>query len=103
MPVAITKPAIVAYAIGAGWQQFQFPIRAAVSHPAGGAHLNLWLGYGVQTFEIGGVSVTDYGPGNPAGYPSVTYAGRDPNAAWRTAANARIEFWLALRADELIA
>jgi GH35 family endo-1,4-beta-xylanase len=86
-----TKSMNVALRFGSGWQQFQFPIRAAVSHPAGGAHLNLWLGYGVQTFEIGGVSVTDYGPGNPAGYPSVTYAGRDPNAAWRTAANARID------------
>ncbi|MFD7155112.1 endo-1,4-beta-xylanase [Kribbella sp. NPDC059898] len=79
---------------GSEWQKFQFPFRAATTYTAGtstGAHLNLWLGYGVQTFQIAGVSVQDWGPGTPVGYPQVTYDGRDPNAAWRTAANARID------------
>ncbi|WP_328520903.1 endo-1,4-beta-xylanase [Kribbella sp. NBC_00359] len=79
---------------GTDWQKFQFPFRAAVTYTAGTAttaHLNLWLGYGAQKFQIAGVSVQDYGPGNPAGYPQVTYDGRDANAAWRTAANARID------------
>ena len=79
---------------GTDWQKFQFPFRAAVTYTAGtatAAHLNLWLGYGAQKFQIAGVSVQDYGPGNPAGYPQVTYDGRDANAAWRTAANARID------------
>ena len=79
---------------GSEWQKFEFPFRAAVTYTAGtttAAHLNLWLGYGAQKFQIAGVSVTDYGPGNPAGYPQVTYDGREANAAWRTAADARID------------
>jgi GH35 family endo-1,4-beta-xylanase len=79
---------------GTEWQKFQFPFRAATTYTAGtttAAHLNLWLGYGAQTFQIAGVSVQDWGPGTPAGYPQVTYDGRDPNAAWRTAADARID------------
>ncbi|MEI8408947.1 MULTISPECIES: endo-1,4-beta-xylanase [unclassified Kribbella] len=79
---------------GSEWQKYEFPFRAAVTYQAGtttAAHLNLWLGYGAQKFQIAGVSVTDYGPGTPAGYPQVTYEGREANAAWRTAANARID------------
>ncbi|MGW7686381.1 endo-1,4-beta-xylanase [Kribbella sp. NPDC054772] len=79
---------------GSDWQKFEFPFRAATTYTAGtatAAHLNLWLGYGAQTFQIAGVSVQDWGPGTPAGYPQVTYDGRDANAAWRTAANARID------------
>ncbi|MGW1346956.1 endo-1,4-beta-xylanase [Kribbella sp. NPDC002412] len=79
---------------GPEWQKFEFPVRAAVTYEAGtatAAHLNLWLGYGAQKFQIAGVSVKDYGPGTPAGYPQVTYEGREANAAWRTAANARID------------
>ncbi|GAA5199160.1 hypothetical protein GCM10023322_74110 [Rugosimonospora acidiphila] len=86
-----TKSLNAALQFGADWQQFTFPFRAAVSYPAAGAHLNLWLGYGVQTLQIAGVSVTDLGPGTPAAYPKVTYDGRDPNAAWRTAADQRID------------
>ena len=86
-----TKSMNVALQFGADWQKFQFPFRAVVSHPAAGAHVNFWLGYGVQTFQIAGISVTDLGPGNPAGYPQVTYEGRDANAPWRTAANDRID------------
>jgi GH35 family endo-1,4-beta-xylanase len=86
-----TKSMNAALQFGADWQQFQFPFRAAVSYPAAGAHLNLWLGYGVQTLQIAGVSVTDLGQGTPAGYPKVTYDGRAADAPWRTAANARID------------
>jgi GH35 family endo-1,4-beta-xylanase len=86
-----TKSLNAALQFGTDWQEFQFPFRAAVSYPAAGAHLNLWLGYGVQTFQIAGVSVTDLGQGTPAAYPKVTYDGRDADAAWRTAANDRID------------
>jgi GH35 family endo-1,4-beta-xylanase len=86
-----TKSLNAALQFGADWQQFQFPFRAAVSYPAAGAHLNLWLGYGVQTLQIAGVSVTDLGQGDPAAYPKVTYDGRDPDAAWRTTAQASID------------
>ncbi|WP_238163209.1 endo-1,4-beta-xylanase [Kribbella capetownensis] len=79
---------------GSDWQKFEFPFRAAVTYTAGtttAAHLNLWLGYGAQKFQIAGVSVQDWGQGTPAGYPQATYEGRDANAAWRAEANARID------------
>ncbi|WP_238152658.1 endo-1,4-beta-xylanase [Kribbella speibonae] len=79
---------------GTEWQKFQFPFRATTTYTAGtttAAHLNLWLGYGAQTFQIAAVSVQNWGPGTPVGYPQVTYDGREANAAWRTAANARID------------
>jgi GH35 family endo-1,4-beta-xylanase len=79
---------------GSAWQKFEFPFRAAVTYTAGtttAAHLNLWLGYGAQKFQIAGVSVKDLGQGTPAGYPKVTYDGRAADAPWRTAADARID------------
>ncbi|GAA4244666.1 hypothetical protein GCM10022255_008600 [Dactylosporangium darangshiense] len=86
-----TKSANAPLKIGTQWQRFQFPFRVAENYGPGDAHFQLWLGYGPQVLQIAGVSVLDYGPGDPAGYPSVTYAGRETNAAWRTAADARIE------------
>ncbi|WP_020578113.1 endo-1,4-beta-xylanase [Actinopolymorpha alba] len=84
------KSANAALRFTSEWQKFEFPFRMVESYAAGGAHISLWLGYGPQVFQIAGVSVRDYGQGDPAGFPSVTYKGREANAAWRTAANDRI-------------
>ncbi|WP_329140258.1 endo-1,4-beta-xylanase [Streptomyces sp. NBC_01476] len=73
------------------WTKFEFPFRIAEDYAPGDAHFQFWLGYGAQTFQVAGVSVTDWGQGNPAGYPTITYAGRDANASWRAAADARID------------
>ena len=67
------------------------PVRIAEDYAAGEAHFNLWLGYGAQTLQVAGVSVADWGQGDPAGFPKVTYVGREADAAWRTAANQRID------------
>ncbi|MGW3956420.1 endo-1,4-beta-xylanase [Streptomyces sp. NPDC004752] len=72
------------------WQKFEFPFRIAEDYAAGEAHLNFWLGYGAQTFQIAGVSVRDWGQGDPAGFPKVTYQGRASDASWRAAADKRI-------------
>lgn len=85
------KSANAALRITATWQKFTFPFRLAETYAAGEAHVNFWLGYGAQTFQVAGVSVTDWGQGDPAGFPKVTYAGRESGAAWRTAANQRID------------
>ncbi|MEV6109568.1 endo-1,4-beta-xylanase [Streptomyces sp. NPDC051940] len=73
------------------WQKFEFPFRIAEDYAPGDAHVQFWLGYGAQTFQVAGVSVRNWGAGDPAGYPAVTYPGREPNAAWRTAAAQRID------------
>ena len=73
------------------WTKFSYPFRVAEDYAPGEAHFQLWLGYGPQTFQIAGVSVEDWGQGDPAGFPTVTYAGREADAAWRTAADARID------------
>lgn len=73
------------------WQKFTFPFRFAEAYAPGEAHANLWLGYGAQTLQIAGVSVTDWGPGDPAGFPKVTYQGEEADAAWRKAADQRID------------
>ncbi|WP_432825076.1 endo-1,4-beta-xylanase [Dactylosporangium sp. CA-092794] len=86
-----TKSANAPLKLGAQWQKFQFPFRIAENYGPGDAHFQLWLGYGPQVLQIAGVSVLDYGPGSPAGWPAVTYAGRESNAAWRASAAARID------------
>src|SRR6266498_1353763 len=85
------KSANAALRLTSTWQKFTFPFRLAETYAAGEAHVNFWLGYGAQTFQVAGVSVTDWGQGNPTGFPTVTYAGRESNATWRTAANQRID------------
>lgn len=85
------KSAVAALRLTSTWQKFEFPFRIAEDYAPGDAHFQLWLGYGPQVLEIAGVSVRDWGPGDPAGYPTVTYAGRDPDAAWRAAAAQRID------------
>ncbi|SFD97794.1 Endo-1,4-beta-xylanase, GH35 family [Actinacidiphila alni] len=73
------------------WTKFSYPFRIAEDYAPGEAHFQFWLGYGAQTFQIAGVSVTDWGQGTPAGYPTISYAGRDADASWRAAADARID------------
>ncbi|MEV0713156.1 endo-1,4-beta-xylanase [Asanoa sp. NPDC050611] len=86
-----TKSANAPLKIGTQWQRFQFPFRIAENYAPGDAHFQFWLGYGPQVLQIAGVSVLDYGQGDPPGYPAVTYAGRESDAAWRAGAAARID------------
>lgn len=85
------KSANAVLKFGTAWQKFEFPFRIAEDYNPGDAHVNFWLGYGAQSFQIAGLSVLDYGQDPPADYPAVTYAGREPDAAWRTAADQRID------------
>ncbi|MEV4573639.1 hypothetical protein AB0K16_10280 [Nonomuraea jabiensis] len=72
-------------------QRFELPVRMAADYAAGQVRINFWPGYGPQVLQIAGVSVQRYGPGTPAGRPQATYAGREPGASWRAAADDRIE------------
>ncbi len=76
------------------WRRIDVPFRAAEDREAAGNHINFRLGYPPQVIEIGGISVVNYQnrvalndlPRTPS-----TYAGREPGAPWRKAAQARIE------------
>jgi endo-1,4-beta-xylanase len=76
----------------ASWQRYSVPFRAAASHAAGEARVAFQFSIGPQSFEIGGVSLSNYGqavsPGtlNTAFY----YPGREAGAPWRAQAAARI-------------
>ncbi|MFJ9033100.1 endo-1,4-beta-xylanase [Streptomyces sp. NPDC102274] len=85
------KSANAALRLTSAWQKFTFPFRIAEDYAAGEAHVNFWLGYGAQTLQVAGVSVRDWGPGDPAGFPKVTYEGREAGAAWRSDADRRID------------
>jgi GH35 family endo-1,4-beta-xylanase len=86
-----TKSANAPLKLTSQWQRFEFPFSIAENYAPGDAHFQFWLGYGPQVLQVAGVSVLDYGPGNPAGYPAVSYAGRESTAPWRAAADARID------------
>ncbi len=76
------------------WRKFTVPFTAIEDEPANGSQLNFHLGFNPQTIEIGGISLVNYGrTRNIKDFPTtpLTYAGREPGAAWRKAAASRIE------------
>ena len=77
------------------WELVTAKCRSAESYDQpGGAHVTLKLGFMAGWFEVAGVEVFNHGkdadfdalPSTP-----ITYTGRDPGAAWRAEADARIE------------
>lgn len=80
--------------VGSQWKPFQIPFAVKEALPAGGATIQFRLGSAAQSFEIGGLSVVNYGKAlklSDFPRPEPTYAGREPNAPWRKAAQERIE------------
>lgn len=79
--------------IGPEWQQVNLPLIAALGAEQGRAQVTLFFGAQIQTTEIAAVQVLNFGPDfDLAKLPrqKVTYPGREEDAAWRTAALARI-------------
>jgi GH35 family endo-1,4-beta-xylanase len=83
-----------AFSVGPDWTTVGFPIVARENIPAGKAVLGFSFGNLEQTFEVTGlellnfqdrIKVSDVPP------TRFTYVGREPDAAWRKAALARIE------------
>ena len=80
--------------VGRVWQEFTLPFTFADDYAQGAAELSFGFGYKAQTVEIGGIEVLDYGKRlAQSALPKTrfTYAGREPDAAWRRAALERIE------------
>ncbi len=75
------------------WKLFQLPFKSVGDYAPGTAHLVFQMAFGPQKFEIGGVTLVNYGKNvTLAQLPrSSYYPGRgDPTAPWRAEANARI-------------
>jgi GH35 family endo-1,4-beta-xylanase len=76
------------------WQRVQIPFRARQAMPARGAQVTFHLAYRPQVVDLASIQLINYGPDvDPAVLPRTrqTYAGHEPDAAWRTEALARIE------------
>lgn len=80
--------------MGADWQEFLMPFTFTGDYGKGGLELGFGFGFKRQTVELGGIELLYYGRSlEPAALPKTrfTYAGREPDAAWRHEARARIE------------
>ena len=82
--------------VGPTWQQVMVPARVHADSPAGSLHLSLRVGGAAQTLELGGVQLLRFD--DPASIKlddlpqtHITYGGREATAAWRKAADDRIE------------
>ena len=79
---------------GSEWRQFFAPASARFDAAAGGHEFVLHLGSAVQTLEIAGLGVLNYGPDvAPEDLPKtpVSYEGRAADAPWRAEAAAEID------------
>jgi endo-1,4-beta-xylanase len=89
------QPALNAPAVaGASWKKVQFPFALARAYEKGEAEIFFTLGMRKQTVEIGGIELVNYGTNKKAAelpFTKLGYAGSEPNAVWRKAAETRIE------------
>jgi endo-1,4-beta-xylanase len=82
------------HTLSSAWTEFFIPFRFSANYASGAAEVAFGFGFKRQTVELGGFDFVYYGrsvafESLPRTRPS--YVGREPNAAWRTAALARIE------------
>jgi endo-1,4-beta-xylanase len=79
---------------GQEWRRVEAPFKALERYAAGEAQVLFRLGYAPQTVEIGGLSLVNHGKRvalDALPRTTLSYAGREPGAAWRREAEARIE------------
>ena len=79
---------------GTSWKKVQFPFALTRVYNKGEAEVFFTVGMREQTVEIGGIELLNYGAGKKVAdlpFTKLGYAGSEPNAAWRKAAEARIE------------
>lgn len=80
--------------VGAEWQEFLLPFVFSEDYAKFGAEVSFGFGFKRQTVEIGGIELLHFGnrvPPSALPRTRFTYAGREPDAAWRREALARIE------------
>jgi endo-1,4-beta-xylanase len=79
---------------GAAWKKVTFPFAVSRDYAKGEAEVAFTLGMKTQTVEIGGVELLNYGTTRKVAdlpFTRIGYQGSEPTAAWRKAAEARIE------------
>ncbi|MCX7602550.1 MAG: hypothetical protein N2036_00595, partial [Bryobacteraceae bacterium] len=88
-----TKSISTPYPVGREWRRFRVLFPMAESYAAGGYWIDFWMGQQVQVAEVGGISLLNYGPGATAEQLGLNrfYEGAEADAAWRAAAEQRIE------------
>ena len=90
-----SQPALNAPALaGTTWKKVQFPFALTRAFNKGEAEVFFTLGLREQTVEIGGIELVSYGTSKKVAELPLTklgYAGSKSAAAWRKAAEARIE------------
>ncbi|MBI4349253.1 MAG: endo-1,4-beta-xylanase, partial [Elusimicrobia bacterium] len=84
------KTVVVPLDAGPRWRRVEVPFRADADYPAGGAQATFRVGFEPQAIELGGFELRR---GPAPGVPQAIgrYEGRERGAAWRKAAEARIE------------
>ena len=78
----------------AKWTLYSVPFKAHRDFPVNKSAARFRLGYDNQAFELGGVTLKSYGKTRKLEslpFSGFSYIGREANAAWRSAANARID------------
>jgi endo-1,4-beta-xylanase len=81
-------------AAGAAWKKITLPFAVNRDYAKGEAELSFTLGIKAQTIEIGGIELLNYGTTKKVAdlpFTRIGYQGSEPTAAWRKAAEARIE------------
>ena len=75
------------------WTRLRFAFRSLDNFPVGSAQVSVFLGYGPQAIQLGGLRMTNYGASVSLGSftNEMTYSGRSLLAPWRAAAASRIE------------
>jgi endo-1,4-beta-xylanase len=89
-PPALNAPAVA----GEAWKKVHFPFALARAYGKGEAEVFFTFGMREQIVEIGGIELVNYGTTKKLAelpFTKLGYAGSEPDAAWRKAAEARIE------------
>jgi endo-1,4-beta-xylanase len=89
------QPPLTAAAVaGSAWKKITFPFALTRAFNKGEGELFFTFGLQPQTVEIGGVELADYGTTKKVAdlpFTKLGYQGSEPTAAWRKAAEARID------------
>lgn len=89
------QPSLNAPAVaGTAWKKVQFPFAATRAYEKRQAEVFFTLGIREQSIEIGGIQLANFGTAKKVAdlpFTRLGYGGSEPNAAWRKAAEQRIE------------
>jgi endo-1,4-beta-xylanase len=89
-PAPLNMPAVA----GSVWKKIQLPFAVTRAYEKGDAEVFLTFGLREQTVEIGGIELLNYGTSKRVAdlpFTRLGYGGSEPTAAWRKAAEERIE------------